>query len=732
MRIERSPSPGRSLRRAVTIATLAALLTLLLALPSGGASSELDALGTPVPNFAGIAGGNPPDPTGDVGPNHFVQAVNSSFSVWNKTGTQLLAATALNTLFAGANSTAAGNGICATRNDGDPIVVYDQLADRWLISQFAASGFDASNNPIAPFSICIAISRTANPAAAVAGNWFGYDFNVPAFPDYPKFGVWPDAYYMSSFEGANLGAFAFDRTNMLLGNAATFVRFTIGSLNSLRRTRLLPADWDGTQAPPAAAPNPFVRSVDGQTDDNPVSTNDRLEVFNFAVNFATPALSTFGVGSVQATQTGGTPNQALATNAFDPDMCYANGFPATGPSVRDCIPQPGTTQLIDALSNRLMMQLKYRSFNGAGTDQRMVVNQTVDTDGTDRAGIRWYELRNAGAGWAIFQQGDYSPSADDRWMGSMAMDKDGNIAVGYSISNGTAPGPGAIFPSLRYAGRVPTDTLGTLPQGEFTLLNGTASQTNSNRWGDYSQMSVDPVDDCTFWFVGEFAPFSTQIGAFRFPSCTADLEITKTDSPDPVVAGTPLTYTVTVREQRPACRDERRRHRHAAGPGDVREQHRQLHRGPDRHADVQPRQHRRGLLDVVHDHRDRGRGDARRLDDHEHRLGPRRPGGSRPGGQLGQRVHARARPSGHGARLQDRQPGSGVRGRDAHVHDHRAQQRSLDGGECSRRRRAPLGSHVPERHRFLCARSAGHPHVLAGNDGSRSFGDVHDYGLHRP
>jgi uncharacterized repeat protein (TIGR01451 family) len=549
MKAERLRESGRLLNRAVTVA-LAALLTLAVALPSSASSDQTfqpEALGTPVPNFAGITGGNPPDPTGDVGPNHYVMAVNSSFSVYDKTGTQLLGATALNNLFAGANTVAAGNGICATRNDGDPIVVYDQLADRWLISQFSASGFDANNNPVAPFSICIAISRTANPAAAVNGNWFGYDFNVPAFPDYPKFGVWPDAYYMSSFEGANLGAFAFDRTNMLAGNAATFVRFRIGSLNSLRRTRLLPADWDGAQAPPAGAPNPFVRSVDGQTDDAPATTNDRLEVFNFAVNFATPANSTFGVGSVQATQTGGTPNQALATNAFDPDMCYPNGFPAMGPTVRDCIPQPNTTQRIDALSNRLMMQLKYRSFNAAGTDQRMVVNQTVDFNATDRGAIRWYELRNAGAGWAIFQQGDYSPDTDSRWMGSIAQDRDGNIAVGYSVASATT------FPSLRYAGRVPTDAAGTLPQGEFALLNGTASQTNSNRWGDYSQMSVDPVDNCTFWYIGEFAPFSTQIGAFQFPSCNSDLElVSKVDGPDPAFAGENLTYTITARNNGPA------------------------------------------------------------------------------------------------------------------------------------------------------------------------------------
>ncbi len=624
METERTPSScasarlrtGVSLRRAVVLATFAALL---LALPSTAAldsASSTEALGTPVPNFAGITGGNPPDPTGDVGPNHFVMAVNSAFSVYNKTGTQLLGTTNLNTLYAGTNNIANGNGLCSTRNDGDPIVVYDQLADRWLILQFAFNGVDASNNPQAPFSLCLAVSRTANPAAAVNGNWFGYDFNVPAFPDYPKVGVWPDAYYLSTYEGANLGAFAFDRTQMLAGNAATFVRFTIGSMNSLRRTRLLPADWDGTNQPPAAAANPFVRSVDGQTDDAPATTNDRLEVFNFSVNFATPALSTFGVGSVQATQTGGTPNQTLPTTPFDPDMCYPLGFPATGPTVRDCIPQPGTTQLVDALSNRLMMQLKYRNYGGA-TGQRMVVNQTVDFNNTDRGAVRWYELGNVGAGWTILQQGDYSPDADSRWMGSMAMDKDRNIAVGYSVSSGTT------FPSLRYAGRTPTDAVNTLPQGEFTLLAGTASQTNSNRWGDYSQMSVDPVDDCTFWYIGEFAPFSTQIGAFRFPSCTADLSVTKSDAPDPVVAGTPLTYTVNVAN---------------AGPLDATNvvvtdvlppQVTYLSNtdacteGPTDTLTCNVGNIRCGRLDVVHDHRPGGCGNAGRVDDHEQRLGPR-------------------------------------------------------------------------------------------------------------
>jgi hypothetical protein len=429
---------------------------------------------TPLLSFQGINGGNPPDPTGDVGPNHYVQMVNSNFAIYDKAGNTVVGSTAINSLWAGAG------GQCEARNDGDPIVVYDQLANRWLLSQFIAGGGSTG--------MCIAISRTPNP---VTGGYNLYEFPTSVLPDYPKFGVWPDAYYMSSYEVTQLGAFAFDRANMLAGNAAVFVKFTLPSLGGGTRTRILPADWDGTRAPPAGAANPFMRSVDGQVNGGA----DRLEVYQFGVNFAAPATSTFNLVST------------LTPAPFDTD--FSNCTPG-----RLCIPQPGTTQEIDALPNRLMWRLQYRNF---GTHQAMVVNQTVDFDLTDRAGIRWYELRNTGAGWTIFGQATYSPDANGRFMGSAAMDSAGNLAIGYSLSSAS------VFPSLRYAGRLATDPLGTLPRGEGTLVAGSGAQTGSFRWGDYSHMSVDPGDDCTFWYVGEFAnstgSFRTQIGAFAFPSC---------------------------------------------------------------------------------------------------------------------------------------------------------------------------------------------------------------------
>ncbi len=456
----------------------------------------------PTTSFLGTTGGNPPDPTGDVGPNHYVQMVNTRFTIYNKQGAVLAGPSNINTLWTGQG------GLCEPSNLGDPIVVYDQLADRFVLTQFASNGRDAMGNPLPPFSECIAVAQTADPTGA----YFLYEFATTNFPDYPKIGVWPDAYYMSTFEDSVLGAYAFDRGQMVNGNPATMQRFEIDALTGGRQTRILPADWDGTAAPPAGAPNPFTRTVDGAVNGGA----DRLEVYNFHVDWGVPGNSTFTLGNT------------LTPNAFDSNMC---GFS------RNCIPQPGTAVGIDTLANRPMWRLQYRNF---GTYQAMVVNQTVDVDGADHAGIRWYELRNTGAGWSIFQQGDHSPDASHRFMGSMAMDKRGDMALGYSVSSGS------VFPSLRYAGRLASDPVGTLPQTEAVIVNGTGSQTTSNRWGDYSQMSVDPVDDCTFWFTGEYATaagsFRTQIASFRFPACPSTLICAAPPTP----ASVPPGYNVVV------------------------------------------------------------------------------------------------------------------------------------------------------------------------------------------
>jgi hypothetical protein len=453
----------------------------LLSSSSNGFSSPVVSVdgipATLVPQFGFVP--RPPDTNGDVGANHYIQTVNSLFAVFDKNGNVVAGPSFLNAMWAAAASAGLvdANDPCVLNNDGDPVVLYDHLADRWLISQFVAF----SNQ-------CIAISQTADP---VTGGWFLYDFPSGVVNDYPKFGVWLDAYYMGTNAGYPGGhAWAFDRPSMLNGAAATFQRFPgTGTLP----TFMLPSDLDGPP-PPAGAPNIFLRFVDGAE----FGGVDHLELREFHVDFDNPALSTFTLLT------------DMPTAPFDSNLCGFGMRP-------QCVPQPGTTQVLDTLRGQPMYRLQYRNFR---THEALVVNHTVDVDGSDLAGIRWYELRKIGGAWSIFQQGTYSPDATHRWMGSIAMDKVGNAALGYSVSSGT------VFPGIRYAGRLATDSLGVLPQGEFTLVAGGSSQTGSaaRRWGDYSAIAVDPVDGCTFWFTSEYYSASspnwlTRIGAFRFPAC---------------------------------------------------------------------------------------------------------------------------------------------------------------------------------------------------------------------
>ena len=465
------------------------------------------AMPAPIANFDGVNNVNgvlPPDTQGDVGPNHYVQWVNLSFAIYSKTGTLLYGPANGSTLWSGFT------GPCETTNDGDPISLYDPLADRWLMSQFALPSF-----PNGPFYQCVAVSTTADPL----GTWYRYQFTWPGnkMNDYPKFGVWPDGYYLSvnqfasgSTAWAGAGVAVLQRSNLLAGSVAAMHYFDLAAVD-LNFGGMLPSDLDGPP-PPAGAPNYFAEVDDSSW----IPPSDALRLWRFHVDWVTPANTTFGLL--------GQPNVILPVTDFAL-LCIGT---------RNCVPQPGTAQGLDALADRLMYRLAYRNF---GTHQSLVVNHTVDV-GSGRAGVRWYEVRDPGGTPSIYQQGTYAgdtPDSEHRWMGSVAMDGVGNIALGYSVSSGT------VYPSIRYVGRLVGDPLGTLPQGEASLMVGTGSQTHSAaRWGDYSMMAVDPSDDCTFWYTQEYiqttgsAAWRTRIGSFKFPSCTSGpagtLQGTVTDS----------------------------------------------------------------------------------------------------------------------------------------------------------------------------------------------------------
>lgn len=474
-----------------------------------GASAPAIDFSNVYPNFdATFDGCCPSDPNGDVGPDHYIQTVNSSFQMFDKQGTSLAGPSRISTIWVAAGDT----GDCANNDNGDPIVKYDEAADRWLISQFAIP----NGLFTAPSSECIAISQTADP---VNGGWFVYTFRIPGDRiDYPKFGVWPDAYYMSSqqgYSGGSLDAWAFDRANMLNGTFVTPVRFTVAGPALI----LLPGDLDGP-APPAGTPAPFARAIDGDL----WGGSDRVEVYDFHVDWVNTANSTF------------TLNASLPTT-FDGDLCNATNL------FNNCVPQPGTTSLLETLSNWSMQPLQYRNF---GTHDTLVFDHSVDANGSDRAGVRWYELRRNTPGtgaWTMRQQSTHSPDAVHRWMGSIAMNGDGDIAVGYSVSDGTS-----VFPGVRYAGRLSTDALNTMPQGEFTMVNG-GSSTGGTRWGDYSAMAVDPVDDCTFWYTTEYLSGggrATRLGAFKFPSCVQTISIDDVSHNEGNAGTTAYTFTVSL------------------------------------------------------------------------------------------------------------------------------------------------------------------------------------------
>jgi len=454
--------------------------------PSGG--------GMPVPgaNFDGIKnlwGYYPPDTNGEVGRDYYLQTVNAGFQFFRKDGIAVTPVADNNTLWQGFG------GPCETSNEGDPVALYDQLSDRWIMSQFAWSNFYTG-----PYSECVAVSASADPL----GPWHRYEITSPLkrFPDYPKLGVWTDGYYMTTneftirgqnFYFAGVGAWAFERAAMLAGKPAGII-YT--HLPPSQWGGMLPADIEGSTLPPAGSPAYFVE-VDDSAWDPPNIPNDRIEVWQYQVQWANPTASTF------------TKTSELHPSPFDGILC---GF-------ANCVPQKGTAQKLDTLSYDTMFRLSYRNF---GKYESLLINHTVDAGGgtTERAGIRWYEVRNPSRP-VLYQEGTFAP--DDgiwRWMGSITQDREGNIAVGYSGSSSST------FPDIRYAGRLAKDPKGVLAQGEASLFAGAGSQTGTaGRWGDYSDLTVDPNDDCTFWFTTEYLPstsynsWATRIGSFKFRGC---------------------------------------------------------------------------------------------------------------------------------------------------------------------------------------------------------------------
>lgn len=478
------------------------------------------AIPTPLVNFEGLSNldnfntfgfrVNPPDPVGDVGPNHYVEMINLVFGVYDKAGNLLLGPVDTGTLWSGFAIED------CTDPSGDPIVVYDQLADRWLLTQFTTRGFD---DPTLPFFNCVAISQTGDPTGA----YFRYAFITQPdpeggffFPDYPKYGVWRDTYVLTtrdfgSVDGYGISVYGLEKNKMIDGNPnARAVQFFLDSdvvpIN-LIGDGLLPADIDGKKKPKNAAKIPIIGTQD---DGGPYgATFDAINIWDFDVKWKS------------------TPEASIVLNTQLPVAAFDSIFPC-GPTSRDCLPQPGITnpaQFLDILSyrQRPTWRLAYRNFKDY---EALVTNQSVEAL-AGVAGVRWYEIRRNGGTYSLYQQGTYAPGDGiHRWMGSIAQDNDGNMALGYSVVNGVD-----VFPGIRYTGRLSDDPLGQLPQGEATVIDGTGVQrTTNSRWGDYTSMNIDPTDDCTFWYVNEYytlagqisstAGWQTRIASVKFPGCT--------------------------------------------------------------------------------------------------------------------------------------------------------------------------------------------------------------------
>jgi len=453
----------------------------------------------------------PPDMNGDVGPNHYVQAVNSLLRVFDKNGIALTSPFKMSQLFAPLGTA------CSTRNDGLPIVLYDPLADRWMLSQYC--------NSFPPFRQMIAVSKTGDPTGA----YFVYEFVMPntRINDFPKFGVWPDAYYMSTeeFLGSDYygaGIFAFERSKLLAGDPSAGYVYVSRPGNSLsRRSNMLPSDLDGLRPPPSGAANIFVSYTATEYGD----AQDAVRLFEFRPNFADPLASTFTER----------PESPITVPVFDP----------TSPDGRADITQPAPGDKLDSNSDRINFRVAYRNH---GQQESLVFNQTVrltQDPAAYRAGVRLYELRRTGSSaFSVAEASTIGDTTTSRWIGSSAQDHHGNLAVIYNLVADEKK------PSIQFTGRLASEPAGAF-RTESTLVNGTGVQKAFGwRWGDYSGMSVDPADDCTFWMTGEyytqesqdFSDFTwlTRIGKFKFDECTTAPRAVLTGAVTSSLTGQPI------------------------------------------------------------------------------------------------------------------------------------------------------------------------------------------------
>jgi uncharacterized membrane protein len=460
----------------------------------------------PAASFPGIGanGSAPSDSNAAVGPSFVVDLVNSELAVYTKTGAAVLGPIPTNTVWSGFG------GECQSEDDGDGTVVYDALADRWVVSQFALGASGQG-----PFFQCVAVSATGDPT----GSYYRYDFPFSSFPDYPKLAVWPDAYYQTMNTFSPSGVFtgaescAYDRTSMLAGQPAVAQCFN----TTTSYGALLPANYGGGTQPPTGAPDEQI----GLGQDS-----SHLAAFAFHVDWSP-----------------GFPGTTLT----ETDVPVATYSAACGGGV--CIPQLGTTQRLDSLADRMMYAFQYRNF---GDHEAWVVTYSVDVNGA--AAPRWFELRRTppatSGALQDYQDSTFAPDSADRWMGSVAIDASGDIALGYSESSAV------MHPAIEYTGRTPADPINTMEQ-ETLLLQGAGSQTGGlNRWGDYSSMAVDPSDGCTFWYTNQYEPttgsfnWATQLGSFAFPTCVpradSDFSVALVPTTVSVAAGGTATTTVST------------------------------------------------------------------------------------------------------------------------------------------------------------------------------------------